>query len=67
MRQNLDKSERELYIIQVKHSKQHVELQRLRDDNLKLSTEVKQLNDNLKVQIEHKNEFQKSLQSQDHF
>ena len=42
MRQNLDKSERELYIIQVKHSKQHVELQRLRDDNLKLSQSKKE-------------------------
>ena len=49
MRTDLDKRERELYIIQIKHSKQDVELTRLREDNMKLQTDVKYLNDTLKV------------------
>lgn len=36
MRTDLDRRERELYIIQIKHSKQDVELSRLREDNMKL-------------------------------
>ena len=67
MRTDLDRRERELYIIQIKHSKQDVELSRLKADNLKLSTDVKYLNDTLKVQIDHKNEYKSSLESTEHF
>ena len=67
MRNDLEKRERELYIIQIKHSKQDVELTRLREDNMKLQTDVKYLNDTLKVQIDHKNEFKMSLESTEQF
>lgn len=67
MKTNLDRAERQLYIVSVKHDKQEVELVRLRDENLKLSAEVKNLNDVLKIQIDHKNEFKKALQNTEHF
>jgi len=67
MKTNLDKAERQLYIVSIKHDKQEVELARLRDDNLKLSADVKTLNDHLRVQIDHKNEFKKALESTAHF
>jgi len=54
---NLDKAERQLYILSVKHERQEAELNELRQDNLRLSAQVKSLSDNLKVQIDHKNEF----------
>jgi hypothetical protein len=44
-----------------------VELKRLKDDNQKLSTDVKYLNDTLKVTIDDKNEFQQALESAEHF
>ena len=34
---------------------------------MKLSADVKYLNDTLKVQVDHKNEYKKALESQDHF
>ncbi len=49
MKTNLDKAERSLYIITIQHDKKEVELLRLREDNLKLSAEVKNLNDMLKI------------------
>ena len=39
----------------------------MRDDNLKLSADVKYLSDNLKVQTDHKNEFKKVLEEKEHF
>ena len=36
MRSDLERRERELYIIQIKHTKQDVELTRLKEDNMKL-------------------------------
>lgn len=67
MRENLDRSERQLYVISIKHDKQEVELVRLRDENLKLSADVKSLTDALKLQVDHKNEFKRALESKDHF
>ena len=40
---------------------------RLREENLKLSAEVKSLSDSLKLQIDYKNEFKNALESKDHF
>lgn len=57
LKQNLDKTERDLYIITIKHSKQDVELQRLKDENQTFQTELKQLNDTLKITRDHRNEF----------
>lgn len=67
MKQNLDRAERQLYVITIKHDKQELELARLRDDNLKLSADVKYLTDNLKVTTDHKNEFKKALEEKEHF
>jgi len=67
MKTNLDRAERQLYIINVKHDKQEVELARLREENLKLSADLKNLNDALKVEVDHKNEFKRALESQAHF
>ena len=67
MKINLDRAERQLKVITFQHDKQDLELVRLRDDNLKLSAEVKYLTDNLKVQTDHKNEFKKVLEEKEHF
>ena len=67
MKENLDRAERQLYVLSIKHEKQEVELARLREENLKLSAENKQLTDALKVQTEHKNEFKKALEQKEDF
>ena len=34
---------------------------------MNMATKIKYLNDTLKIQIEHKNEFKKALESTEHF
>ena len=49
MQSSLEKMEKELYIVHNKSQKQSIELERLRDENIKLSTEVITLSDNVKM------------------
>ncbi len=49
MRSTLEKKETELYIVHNKSQKQTIELERLREENIKLSKEVVMLTDSVKM------------------
>ena len=67
MQNTLEKKEIEIHVVQTLSEKQTVELQKLKEENNKLSTDIVQLTDSLAMETNLKNEFKAALENEERF